>query len=911
MADNEPKYEDTAPVEQSSGTPQYQDTAPHPEDAPHANIDPAVQKLMNGAYNFDDYWKLTPAQKAQFDDLSRKDQRENAAGLGQGLAHGAFSPIKLASKLIPGEHTVELEDVQAPVERTIANLIGDDATKKLYEGKTDEALAAANKEQNDADMTKAPVISAVGEAVGALPANIAAGSALGGLATRVGLGATAAGATPLVARVAQGATNAAGFGALGEAQGIEQSNAPTLQERATEALPTAAKGALLGTALEAGGVAASKPGQQALVRTLGPTAATAAKYGTGAAAGAVALPLATGVNPLTNPGRAAEGGIMGLLATKFGPKFFDDTELGRTLKKQYEYGKQGESLRSAADLERVSGQAEKLAGETSQGIMKLDEQVSQPAMAKIQSAYQDALQETGTKLGLKTQELSDFIQDQGQKAGTALDELYKQKAAEGATVDVKDVVNGMKEQLEKAVASGAVVGSANKEIVQDIVNSLNDRLVQKGIPIKLDKTSILDSTGNPIIQSAKISGKSVPLSQLPQVPQGVSAPVSASSETSVLGPGSENPMTQQTLKESQTITPEQPKGPLSIPEARELKGTLSQLAYNDPSIPPAVRPIVAQGYRDLNDTFAPLFQEGDQNALLANNKKYTAFKQIGDIVGEPIPDRITKESMPPEKMTRIIQKIGNAVKEGDKAKFQQIFDNLKVIDPAKAEQFQNTLTQISEQQAALAKGVNQAPAQQLQTLGQQGLATPELEQAGKQIQDVESLKSSVGGPNNDLPGQPSAETRQFVNNLHETSGSGKGADNKAILDILRRYNPELASKLETEGTDIAQRLGLVSSNTAESLTGMKRPIQYALKKAGQGANLAGEVVQTKGVPFANNFSQILSGNIQQLGEFAAPLQDASKRGAAALSAMHFSLYQNNPDYRKKIDALQEGSEANK
>lgn len=873
--------------------------------------------------NNNDLSKFTPEERKQYEELSKQEARENSAALGAGLQRGAFFPVQVASSLIPGDHKLTVEQAQAPVERAIANLLGDEKTKELYAQRSNEDLAAANAQRSDEAMAKAPSAAMLGEVAGALPINIAGGAAIGGAAKAAQAGALLEGASPLAARAVQAGVNTAGYGTMGELQGIGQSNAPTLQERAIEALPTAGKAALMGAAIEGAGLASSAPGQAAIAKGaeaikpgLGKAAATAAKYGTAIPAGAIALPIATGNIDPRNPKtweRAGEGGIIALLAAKYGPGFFKDTELGRSLKKQYEYGQKGESLRSAADYERVAGQAENLAQQTSKGMLDLEQKVSVPAVNRIKVAYDDALEQTGQKLGMKGQELSNFIEKGRRDAGTALEQAYLKAEQEGRMVDVGEVVTGMKDQLQKALGSGLVSNPTDKQTVANLIESLNDRLIKKGIPVKLDTTSIVDASGQPMLQSAKISGKNVPLSQLPtQVPQGQVAPKAASMETTTFSPGSPEAMSQQTLKQSQMITPEQPRGPLTVPEARELKGVFQELAFRDPSVPSAIKPIVAQGYNQMGDIIAPVVEESaGPGSITANNQKYTAVKQIGDIVGEPIPDRITGQSMPPQKLTSLIEKMGTTIKSGDKNKIAQIFSNLKVIDPVKTEEFYSTLMEITKRQEALTSGMGKAPLTQAETLRQQGFATPEVNQAGQQLKEMESLKKNLGMPNEKVlnaagEAQPSAETRQFIENLGDRSKPALSADAEATLSLLEKYNPEMAKQLRSQGYDVAEKMRL-AGDTKESATFLAQPLKYARKNLGATANKLGEVqTQAKSIaqPFINNLKTIVETNAQRLGKFAAPLQDASKRGAAALTAMHYTLYQNNPEYRQQMDDIQ-------
>jgi len=207
-----------------------------------------LNKLMSQGYLFDDYYKLNPEEKVQFDTHMQDRQSKNQAGLGLGLSKGAFMPVEIANKVLPGERSGNIRDsLISKAERGIANVFGDDQTKELYDSISPEELEARNIAKDEQVQEDAPEATMAGELIGGLPANIAVGGGAGAAAQAAGLG-----------KLATAGINIGTAGAVGEGYGIANSDAPTLSERAIEGLPSAAMAA--GTAgLFEGGAALTSP----------------------------------------------------------------------------------------------------------------------------------------------------------------------------------------------------------------------------------------------------------------------------------------------------------------------------------------------------------------------------------------------------------------------------------------------------------------------------------------------------------------------------------------------------------------------------------------------------------------------------------------------------------------------------
>lgn len=215
-----------------------------------------MRKLMPTGYDFDKFSKLAPEDQKKYMDLVKQDAGENTAALGEGLSKGAFAPIELINKLQPGQAIPNLRQrAISAVERGIANTVGDQQTQDLYNSIPQEELVKRNVQQSNAKQQAAPVATALGEVAGTLPASMV----VGGMAS-------AAGKAAQLGKLGTGIVNTATGAGLGEAQGIINSEGNTLEQRAKDALPSAAFGALIPAALETGAAALSTEGSAAIAQ---------------------------------------------------------------------------------------------------------------------------------------------------------------------------------------------------------------------------------------------------------------------------------------------------------------------------------------------------------------------------------------------------------------------------------------------------------------------------------------------------------------------------------------------------------------------------------------------------------------------------------------------------------------------
>jgi hypothetical protein len=823
-----------------------------------------ADSLSQKTFNRDDFLALSPDEQTKYlnqemgkqTNLNPKEALQTAADYGRGLAQ---------------DRAYFLQDEVSPAfERGFAKLLGDKSTQDYYDQLSDQQLRDTYRQQNKEAHDRSPR---------AYSAGILSGEALKQLNPIERITSGAGGAV-------SAAISAAGAneGDLAQRTGWEKANPDeTLVERGLKFAAPVALGGILPT----------------VVKNPGTVTRAVAGTGLGIAATPIIKKHPTAMNYV-------EGGLLGLGAGLAGPKILNETAAGKALKEGFKFGKEGESLLSSKDLNRVQGEANTLSNEVGQGVSSLTDEVANPAMQKIQGAFDDSLKAIGEKLNLKGEELSNFIEANRMKAGESINQAWTEAQAQGKTLDISDFLGNLKSQLEDTITNGLVPDEQGQQTVQNLVKSVNDRMVKKGVPIQIDETTILDSSGEPFLKSAKIGGKDVDLGALPQqTPEGNMVNKNASVERTVVGPDSDNPLLQTTMKQSRVLTPEEPKGPLEVPELRQLKGFLGANAFENNSVPEQAKNILSGGYRELNKILAPVFQEGEANAFTSGNEKYTAIKQIGDIIGEPIPDRITGEKLPPQMLQNIIGKIGNVVKQGDRAKFDQIFKNLEVIDPAEANAFKQSIESLSGHQADLTSSVNKSPLEKLDILKGKGATSPELNEAGQQIRDVESLQKQIGGLdetklNAEGVAQPSDKTRNFIKDIGDTSSIGATDDVKASINLLRKYKPQVAEKLETQGEDVASKLRLLGVSD-EKLPIYTRAWNAAKTAPGKIGNVAGLAVNKLSNPYLEQVSDLIRLNAPIVMKYKEPLANAASRGAAALAAANFAISQKDPEYRQQVD----------
>ena len=244
------KVEETKPEFDSSKAFQATSNEVRPPTSPFAQmgLDPVTELLKTG-YNFDTYNKLSPEDKKKYEDLSQ----HMASVFQEGAKTGASKGLTLGFK---------------------PNMFSEP-------GAQEAAINQLPPEQQDTARAQGSLGETAGSVVGNLPLALATGGATAAATKGI---ASAAELGPLATRGVQAAGNILAGGATGEAMGIAQSTAPTLGERAKEALPSAALGAGAAGLFEGASAALTPEARNAVagkltdlrnkaaIRALGPTA---------------------------------------------------------------------------------------------------------------------------------------------------------------------------------------------------------------------------------------------------------------------------------------------------------------------------------------------------------------------------------------------------------------------------------------------------------------------------------------------------------------------------------------------------------------------------------------------------------------------------------------------------------------
>jgi len=591
---------------------------------------------------------------------------EQASSFGTGLAKGAFLPVKIVDSILPGQTDPNLrQSLMAVVEKVLGENLGDDQSKALYKGLSLDEIKKRNVGQEEATLAKAPIAGMAGELVGSAPAMIAAGGAVGAA------GETAAGLSkaPVISKLAQLGTEAAGWGAVGEGMGMAASNAPTARERATEALPTAGISAafpIVGTGAGLASKFAGSPIQKGITAltekaapvigpiasTLGKVASTGVKYGGSALAGGVALPLLTGSLPGANL-RTVEG----LAAGVFGPHLLKTTGPGQMLTESYQYGKNGVKLFSPQDIKRVSNQAEALANQVGKEVGVLESGIGKSAAEKIvqntNKVLEDATSmnvqthnEMGNKLTnhlekLQTtleqpaireidQALTDFTKKIGQEfkltsdaeftllrkikdnAGEKVGELWQVAEETGQQFEIMDAIQAARDSVKE---TSLMLAPQEEAAAEKLALNFEKFLFKPENPYKEIVNEVQNVKGmkNFNTKSTTFIGLNKP--NIPMVP---GEAVGIKSPTTLKPPMMREQVTQFPLSvstpeiKSQTTSylaePRIAKTFLDANETRKLINMTADWAYNMPSAGPALNSLTKGIYKNLKAAIYPSFE---------------------------------------------------------------------------------------------------------------------------------------------------------------------------------------------------------------------------------------------------------------------------------------------------------------
>ena len=789
-----------------------------------------------------------------------------------------------------------------------------------YNNLSDQDLKKTYVDQNQAALMAHPSAYVGGQVAGSLPSAIAAG----------GLANSATAAAGLTGLKGAALTGLGQIGAQGTLGGIQGYNADPMADQATK-IANAEKGAGTAAAL-AGPLAAAAPYAPVAVRTIG-----------GGLLGAGAANITNPLHPTL--ARTALGFGAGALAANAAPSLVNKLGIANDLQDSYNYGKQGTSLVTKGDVNRVQGQVADLADQVSKSLGDLDKQVTGPAIETIQGVYQQALEGLTKDLNATPEQAQQII-EQGQSSAIGkLGSLMQAAEQDGKTVSTRNALETLTEQLKQDISnSGTVVGDVGRKTVQNAIDNLNGYLTKIGVPIDIKSSTIVGADGKPFMSSISVGGKNLTSEEVqslvnpetkqidPEMMQqlgvaGKITPVSSTIKTTNMGSAFDaegNPVKPSMIElnqRQQFVPQEEQSGEMSIPEAQNLKRMLGKMGYDSSSIPPEVKGRFIQANQDLNDIISSAFEkpptefsEGS-NEYADANAKLTAIHDLSKIVGAPTKLYSIGEQIPPADLQNIIKGVGTSLTDADNVKFQKIVQLLSVIDPEGAQKFQNNVQQISNSLAQL-KSAGSNPLEQFGGLAEQGLATPETAEAAQKITQVNTIKNTAGGPSSDVDIEgnplPSDQSYKFVKSLGQTGPAENvrseidpvlKAKMDNTMDLLNQYDPDLVAKLNGEGKSVARQAELLENNNVNAKSLIGRTGYFVKQGLVRGANLAGQAVNSTPInnPFFTALGSMINTGAPILAPYMPALASAYKRGQTALTATNYSLMQSDPQYRALAD----------
>lgn len=681
----------------------------------------------------------------------------------------------------------------------------------------------------------------------------------GGTAADAASAASALSKAKAAYALSQGFGQAAGQGALGAAQGYNANPLASTDQKIQNA-----EKAGLTTAALAGPIAGVAPYLPTIARVAGTTAlgtgigSVFGHPGVGAAVGAGA-----GYIPVIGEDLLGDTGFLGYGAK--GVKLGTDADAARISNQQGALKDATANtlgdIENTANTTKTG-----LANDLSKSIGDLDSKISAPAIQHLSDTHQGALENYVSALNATPQQASQIIQNGQEDAITSLETLLNAGEQEGKTVTVGNAVQVLNNSLKKSISySGTVKGDADRSTVQNAIDDVNSYLTKQGVPINIKSTTILNSEGKPFLSNLQVSGKSftadevknllnpdtgqidpakiqdlggpdaqvnpisssikttqmsannpqgnlIPDTSVPppneQIPLGEISPdqlQSGNALQTVPGQAAESatsPMFTQIDAKQQVVPQEPTNGELPIKEAQNLKRTLGNMAYDDPSTPNEVKGALIAANQNIDDIIAKAFQPSDKNSVNPysnSNLMLTTVHDLAKEVGVPRTVYSTGEKISPTGLESLVNGVKSSLLGTDQPKFQRIVGLLSKLDPEGAQAFQNNVQNLSDKISAL-KSAGSNPLDQQAALSEQGLNTPSTDQAAQNIQQVNTIKNVVGAPsgNVDLQGNPTpdAQIYKFLDNLSSDQPATK-ADVQNALTLLNQsdFDPAIVKQL--------------------------------------------------------------------------------------------------------------------
>ncbi len=679
-------------------------------------------------------------------------------------------------------------------------------------------------------------------------------------------------------------TGVGAAGRVGAAAGLGGSEADLTQgDNLGQAIEDTGRGAALGTGL-------------GVVSKLAPSATAAA--GLGGIAGGLISGSPTGMAIGAGLGLAGLGAGKGAaaLAAKL-----PATQLGSDISRGYQLGKEGTSLIGKAPIENAEKVINGLSDDTTQALRGLESTKAEGARQNLSQSVDTALTAVGQRLGKSGEDLVSFMQEAKGKIGQDIQDLMAEKAKSGATVDVSDIVGALQGRLDELVMALPEDIAAK----QNVANELQKYLVKNGVPVQMKTTRMLSPEGGVLSEANQLSGKNIPLEELAgrdiSSEQGVMTPKSASITERANAEGSPRGAVQQ---EVSTFTPQEPITDMPIGDAQRLRKLLGQIGFGDKKAPDALRSELARAYPEVTERIGQSFETPQGNPFTEANRKYTALSQAGDIVGEPIKDYLEGgAALPNSTVQKLITGVGKAVREGDKANYRRLIATLKEVDPAVAAQLDEQITQQSSNEAALMSARKASPEQQVAALKQAGMSNPMHDEALNTIADIDALTGQLGVDTSATPlPLPSSATRNFIADaglpVEGRSQVGRQSDIGKTLDLLRKYEPELATKIETEGAKSAEVLRLTGKLSKErSGSPVGRLAGSITQIPVSAANITGQVSRSLNAGPISGIA--MTALTKKLPQYASDIQKLGSEDTIQRQAALFTLLQR-PEVREAL-----------
>lgn len=865
---DKPAFDPSQPFQpaDSSGSsqgskPAFDPSQPY-DNVPGSSTNPAISKLVDN-FSLPEYNKLSPEDKDQFVKEWKEDQANTIAAVSRGVEKGAGLPFEVASwaanKISPGSgDSITPAALSSGFEKNVVAPIGDaltgNDTSELYNNSSPaQRELEYNKQISDATNKpgyKGPAL--LGNLVGSAPTYMLGGAAAGAAAEGLGAAANAGKLGQAAINIpAQAGTNAAIAGAQG------YNSDPNANEATKEANQN--RGALIGGGL--GGLGAAAGEVPGAISALGKNSSN--KVLANASLGA------EGVNTATQAGREAITAKGEALAGKVAQGV---TDLNETLGKQAAGEIQHIFASTAKDAQTS---VEDIVNQVSNNLDTIAKTSGQASMDTINSSFAQALKQTGEQQGLTGAKLTSFIQEGLNKYGPIIGNEIKNAAASGTQVPVSE--NFLKTFL--AIKNAKVSLPGAETVQNNLWKNWADTLYDVSEnTVKQSKGTI---PGGANVSEVAVSGKGVLPSQLPApqaqpefvagaqggqqqlaaniakngtpgmpaapeappaapqpeappaapqaaapAPQpGVNAPLNVTTNkaaTSTAGQFENAPYSSQSgTQVNQTFTP---KAQIPVDEAKQLAGAMGN-ASQTPEIGYMAADLSSQLKKGLQSTLG----EGYADATA----KYSSLKSAAEEMGVPKiqADKLTGDSITPDGISAFIQKAAKMADQGDTASLDRVYGHLNEVDPTFAANFKTEVDQVSRQMSALKKSANAAPLDKASVLQQQGLATPQVNQAAENLQNLGQVQKQVGTV---VP-----KIREFIEGLNP-SDIGSKNDLDQLLGLLDKVDPQTAALLRSKASQAAVgKSNLLSGGANQS------PLEQfnLLKQAGANSDVAEKAAQ--------------------------------------------------------------------